>query len=159
VANKTARETDSGRATRLGIIGALIAVLGGGAWLYLRHEPPPREVAPVTAEAKAYVKFLKISEPELKEVSSYMAVAKIYEITGKITNNGDKVVNSADLMCVFYDPYGQIVYRDRAPLVKAREGGLKPGQTKPFRLPFESLPESWNQGMPQIVIASIEFGS
>jgi hypothetical protein len=36
-------------------------------------------------------------------------------------------------------------------------GGLAPGETKPFRLPFDDIPESWNQMLPQIVIARIEF--
>jgi hypothetical protein len=36
-------------------------------------------------------------------------------------------------------------------------GGLKPGETKSFRLPFDNLPDSWNQGMPQLVIASVKF--
>jgi hypothetical protein len=62
-----------------------------------------------------------------------------------------------DLTCVFYDRYGQIVLRERSSIVRAKDGGLKPGETKPFRLPFDSLPESWNQGMPQLVIGQIVF--
>ena len=30
-------------------------------------------------------------------------------------------------------------------------------ETKPFRLPFDNIPESWNQTMPQLVMARIEF--
>ena len=36
-------------------------------------------------------------------------------------------------------------------------GGLKPGETKSFRLPFDDLPASWNQAMPQLVIAGVKF--
>ena len=36
-------------------------------------------------------------------------------------------------------------------------GGLKPGETKSFRLPFDDLPQSWNQSMPQLVIAGVKF--
>jgi hypothetical protein len=36
-------------------------------------------------------------------------------------------------------------------------GGLAPGETKQFRLPFDDIPENWNQVMPQLVIAQIQF--
>jgi hypothetical protein len=28
---------------------------------------------------------------------------------------------------------------------------------KPFRLAFDSIPDSWNQAMPELVIARIDF--
>jgi hypothetical protein len=62
-----------------------------------------------------------------------------------------------EINCVFYDPYGQVVLRQRVPIVSQKVGGLAPGETKPFRLPFDNLPESWNNAMPQMVIAGIEF--
>jgi hypothetical protein len=36
-------------------------------------------------------------------------------------------------------------------------GGLKPGESKPFRLPFDDIPESWNNEIPRLVIASVQF--
>jgi hypothetical protein len=36
-------------------------------------------------------------------------------------------------------------------------GGLKPGETKSFRLPFDAVPAGWNQQMPNLVIAGIDF--
>jgi hypothetical protein len=36
-------------------------------------------------------------------------------------------------------------------------GKLAPGESKPFRLAFDNVPESWNQAMPQMVIAAIDF--
>ena len=62
-----------------------------------------------------------------------------------------------EINCVFYDAYGQVVLRERVPIVSTKIGALAPGQTKPFRLPFDNVPESWNQVMPQLVIAGIEF--
>jgi hypothetical protein len=59
---------------------------------------------------------------------------------------------------VFYDAYGQVVLRERVAIVRSRTGGLQPGETKSFRLPFDSIPESWNQAMPQLVIAQVLFG-
>jgi hypothetical protein len=36
-------------------------------------------------------------------------------------------------------------------------GGLNPAETKTFHLLFDNAPEGWNQQMPQLVIASIDF--
>ena len=59
---------------------------------------------------------------------------------------------------MFYDPYGQLVLRSRVPIVSPKMGGLAPGEFKSFRLAFDDIPESWNQALPQLVIAQIVFG-
>ena len=81
----------------------------------------------------------------------------IVEITGNITNAGDRVLELVEINCVFYDPYGQVVLRERVPIVTRKMGKFAPGETKPFRLAFDTVPESWNQQMPQMVIARIDF--
>ena len=47
--------------------------------------------------------------------------------------------------------------RGRVPIVSKKMGKFAPGESKDFRLPFDNIPESWNQALPQIVIARIEF--
>ena len=69
-------------------------------------------------------------------------------------NAGDRSVSSAAVYCVFYDSYGQVVIRERVPIVKTP---LKPGESRSFRLPFDAIPPSWNNQMPQLVIAAIDF--
>lgn len=82
---------------------------------------------------------------------------RIVEITGNIQNAGDRLLQIVEINCVFYDPYGQVVLRQRVPIVGSKAGGLSPGATKPFRLPFDNIPDSWNNVMPQMVIARIAF--
>jgi hypothetical protein len=81
----------------------------------------------------------------------------VVEITGKITNNGDRRLKLVELNCVFADAYGQPLTRERVAIVRASKGGLAPNETKTFRLPFDNLPPGWNQALPQLVIAQIEF--
>jgi hypothetical protein len=81
----------------------------------------------------------------------------VVEITGNIQNTGDRVLEVVEINCVFYDPYGQVVLRERVPIVSRKMGRLAPGETKPFRLAFDSVPEAWNQAMPTMVIARIDF--
>ena len=95
---------------------------------------------------------------EMQKHESYLKQA-VVEITGKIGNNGNRILHVVEINCVFYDPYGQVVLRERVPIVSQKIGGLAPGEIKNFRLAFDNIPESWNQALPQLVIAQIVFGS
>ena len=157
VANKTAVEQKSIPVAVL--IVALVVILGAGFFLYLdraSHRPPPPP-APLTAEAKAYVRSLHLTDVDMQKHESYMKQA-VVEITGKIGNNGSRNLHVVEINCVFYDPYGQLVLRKRVPIVGQKMGGLAPGEIKNFRLAFDDIPDSWNQALPQLVIAQIVFG-
>ncbi len=117
----------------------------------------PKEPAALTPEAKAYVKNLALSGVEMKAAESFSG-QQVVEIIGQIGNKGDRILKTVEVMCVFYDPSGQVVARERVTIVREKTGGLKPGETKPFRLPFDTLPASWNQAAPGLVIAAIIFG-
>ena len=145
---------------RLGVpvyVAGALAILGLGIFLYMqyvaKHAPAD---APLTPVAKAYVKNLQLSDVDIKANKSYLNLM-IVEINGKIANAGDRPLDTVEIYCIFYDSYGQMVLRSRVPIVSQRMGGLKPGETKSFRLPFDEIPESWNQAMPQLVIAGVKF--
>lgn len=139
------------------LVAAIGIAVGGLVW-YLERGPAPDAKGPVlTADAKSYVKHLKLSGVEMKATDAAMNI-RVVEIVGNIKNDGDRPLKSVLLNCIFYDPYGQVVLKDRVEIVRAKTGGIQPGETKSFRLPFDTLPQSWNQGMPQLVIAQIVFG-
>jgi hypothetical protein len=130
--------------------------IAGGIWVLERNPAGPSQPV-LTPEAKAYVRNLKLSGVEMKAAESAVKL-QLVEIVGNIGNAGDRPLKSVQIQCIFYDPYGQVVLKERVEIVRAKSGGLKPGETKSFRLPFDSLPGSWNQGLPQLVIAQIVFG-
>ena len=152
MASKT-RESD-GVNVPLIIVLAVRPLAGGVIWYAGKRaaEPPPPPAA-VTAEAKAYVKNLKLSGVDMKATENF-AGAAVVEIIGNITNQGDRTLTRVDLSCIFYDVNGMVVLRERVPIVKTT---LKPGETKPFRLAFEGVSQNWNQTLPQMVIAQIDF--
>ncbi len=157
MANKIATEQKSVPVSVL--VVALVVILGAGFFLYLdraSRRPPPAP-APLTAAAKAYVHSLQLMDVDMQKHESYMKQA-VVEITGKIGNNGDRQLRVVEINCVFYDPYGQLVLRERVPIVSQKIGGLAPGEIKNFRLAFDNIPDSWNQALPQLVIAQIVFG-
>jgi len=137
----------------------IVVFLGIGGFLYLERasrrptQPPP----PLSGAAKSYaVHYLPLSDVDMTAHESYMKQSLV-EITGKIGNTGDRVVQVVELYCIFYDSAGLVVLRERVPIVTKKMGGLAPGETKPFRLAFDNIPESWNQAAPQYIIAGIEF--
>ena len=138
------------------LIGGFALLAGAAAVWFLSRPAPVKAPDPLTPEAKAYVRSLGLSEVTMKANKSYMSQL-VTEIEGKIANNGDRPLDQVELHCSFYDGYGQLVLRERVSIVSQRMGGLAPGETKTFRLPFDTIPASWNQQMPSLVIASIRF--
>jgi hypothetical protein len=139
----------------VGVLLGLAVLVIAGIW-YLNKPPAPPPVAPLTPEARAYVRNLKLSDVDMKAHESYMGQS-VTEITGTVGNGGDRFLKGVFINCVFYDPWGQLVLRERVPIVSQKMGGLKPGETRPFRLAFDNVPSSWNQALPQMVIAAIDF--
>lgn len=138
------------------VVGILVLAGAAGLWWMTKNAPSGAPAMTLTPEAKAYVANLKLAGVELKANESYFGQT-VVEITGSITNAGDRELRQVDLYCVFYDAYSQVVLREPATIVRPREGVLKPGETRAFRLPFDNLPGSWNQAMPQLVIGQILF--
>lgn len=139
------------------IVAVVVLLASAGLWFVARNSGPAGQGRVLTPEAKAYVRSLNLADVGMSATLNAVS-QQVVEITGKITNNGERHLKSVSVNCIFYDAYGQIVLRERVEIVRGRSGGLKPGETKPFRLPFDTLPESWNQGPPQLVIAEILFG-
>jgi hypothetical protein len=138
------------------VLGTVL-VLGLATFAYLQYfSNRPSPDIPLTPEAKAYVRNLNLSDVAIKATGSYVGQT-VVEIDGKIDNTGDRSLETLEIYCIFYDQYGQMVLRSRVPIVSQRMGGLKPGETKSFRLPFDEIPDRWNQVMPQLVIAGVKF--
>jgi hypothetical protein len=141
------------------VVVPLVLALGGGAFWWLdyqsRHLESQRPV--LTVEARGYLKNLALSEVSMQANESYLK-QEVVEIDGKVTNRGDRIVKLVEINCVFHDAYGQVVLRERVAIAGRKTGDLRPGDTKSFRLAFDSIPPSWNKQMPDLVIAQILFG-
>ncbi len=144
----------------MAIVFVVVLAAGlAGFLLYIDHasKQPPPPVPPLTGAAKDYVHngFLPISDFKMEAHESYLK-QQVVEITGKIGNTGGRTIDTVEIVCIFRDPYGQMVLRERVAIVR-KGARMAPGETKAFRLPFDNIPEGWNQAMPDLVIARIEF--
>jgi len=145
----------SNKKSTLIVVLVLAAALSTVFW-YLHTPPGQADVAPLTAEAKAYVQNLDLSDVHMHATESYLKQT-ITEIEGSIQNKGDRALHSVEILCVFHDSYGQVVLRERVFIVKHSGTPLKPGERRAFRLPFDDIPSSWDNQMPRLVIAAITF--
>jgi hypothetical protein len=138
---------------KVALVASLFTVfLSTGVVFYAGRNKPPADTA-LTAEAKSYLNSLPLEDIEMTSAESFGG-GRLIEIKGNITNAGPRAVARAEVFCVFRDAVGQIILRQRWPIVA---NSLKPGEKKPFRLPFDTVPESWNQQLPNVVVASIAF--
>lgn len=138
------------------ILAILLVVAGAAFWFLFMRPAPAQETPSLSAEARQYVGNLRLSDVAIEAKDSFMQ-STLVEVKGKIANNGGRTLRLVEINCVFFDPYNREVFRERVPIVRARGEGLKPGESREFRLPFDAVPQAWNQAMPSLVIARIEF--
>ncbi|HLH01270.1 MAG TPA: hypothetical protein VKX25_00745 [Bryobacteraceae bacterium] len=138
------------------ICGAVALVCLIFAGIYFSR--PSRQESPeqASAEAKAYLPNLALSDVSIQASENFMK-QQVVEVKGNIANNGPKTLRSIEVYCIFSDTSGHEIYRERLPILSAKEAPLGPGEKRPFRLPFDALPDGWNQAMPRLVIAQIRF--
>jgi hypothetical protein len=159
----------------MAIVAGIVVLLGLGGFVYLDRlsKQPAPGPPPLTGEARAYVKFLKFvaadgSTPENPVMESHESYLRqsVVEISGNLLNAGARPLNSVEVTWLFHEPgavmpdgqlYQEVIWRERTFLVTRKQGGLAPGQAKPFKVSFDNIPDAWNQAMPSLVIASIEF--
>jgi hypothetical protein len=134
----------------------VLALVAGGIYLSRPLAKPAESTA--SQEAKDYLANLGLSGVSM-QASENLMNQKVVEVLGNISNNGPREVKSIDVFCLFYGVDGHEVHRERLRIVggAGTPGILKPGATKSFRMPFDTLPDGWNQALPKMVIAQITF--
>ena len=141
------------------ILIGLLVLAGIGAFGYFQWKAAEERAnyQPVlTEEAKAYLGKLDLGQVEMAAKESALEQTLV-EITGKITNLGDKTIRSAQINCVFFDVNGMELHRVPAAIVRTRQGPLRAGEQREFRLAFDAIPDGWNQIMPSLYISEIVF--
>lgn len=139
------------------LIAAVLAVcLAALAYVQWKKDSvrPPEQII-LTDEARAYLPMLDLGEVEMAAHENALGQTLV-EITGQISNLGDRYVRSIRINCVFFDIQGMEFHRVLSTIVRSSRG-LAPSAQQSFRLPFDDIPEGWNQVMPNLYIAEIVF--
>jgi hypothetical protein len=140
------------------VAGVLVALALIAAVVYLSRPGNRTQDEAASPEAKAYVHNLALSDVRMNASENFMR-QQVVEIQGKIANQGSRTLRSVDVYCLFYGVDGRQLYRERVAIVPPTGAPLKPSEVRNFRLPFDTLPDGWNQAMPKMVIAHIAFSS
>jgi hypothetical protein len=140
------------------IIGAVVVLIGAGMALYLvwLSQNQADRVPVLTPEAEAYLPHLDLLGVEMVASDTFLEQTLV-EITGRIKNPGDRTVSLVQIYCVFRDVNGIEIARELSVIVGPRTGSLSPQEEQPFRLAFDNLPADWNQTVPSLFVAQIEF--
>ncbi len=152
------REESRLRPVLIGVV--IVGIVVGLIVLAFRAE------APKPAEPPAYAGNLKFSDLKVSAAQNFVGATVNY-LDGALTNTGDKTVIHAVVQVTFKDDMGQVVQREEMPVHVLRTGGpydeavdlsmspLAPGQTRPFRLTFESISAQWNHSYPDLKITDV----
>jgi len=150
---------DSSRRIIAIAVAVVIVIAVVGAFL-LRGQPRAASGPP------AYAANLKLSDFKMSAAENFVGATVSY-VDGTITNAGDKTVTRVMVNVQFKDDMGQIAQREDVPLQELKTDGpypeavdfsaspLAPGQSKPFRLTFESISAQWNHQYPEIEITDV----
>lgn len=113
-----------------------------------------------------YAKNLVVSGLAMSESTS-LSGGKSTFLDGVIRNAGSRTVSGVDVQVLFGNDEGMPLRIEAAPLmlIRTREpyvdtqplsaAPLKPGDSREFRLIFESLPQNWNTQMPEMHITGV----
>jgi hypothetical protein len=139
------------------IVAAIIVAVIVIGFVYLNQPSASRHnETPASPEVKAYVKNLALSDVHMTAAENFMK-QQVVEVRGNITNNGPQRLYDVEVYCLFYGVDGREIYREKVPIYRSTTTPLNPHETRAFRLPFDSLPDGWNQAIPKLVIAQIKF--
>jgi hypothetical protein len=138
----------------------IVAVVVGMIALILRSEQKP------PAAPSPYAANLKFSDLKASAAENF-AGATVNYLDGVISNTGDKTVIHAVVEVRFKDDLGQVAQQEEWPIHVLRTGGpydeavdlnyspLEPGQSKPFRLTFETISAQWNHAYPELRVTQV----
>jgi Protein of unknown function (DUF2393)/Protein of unknown function (DUF3426) len=154
-----AEERDSSRRIIAIAVAAVILLAIVFAFL-LRGQPKNASRLP------PYASSLKLSDLKMSAAENFVGATVTY-VDGTVTNTGDKTVAHVQVEVNFKDDMGQLAQREEIPLQVLKTSGpypeavdfslspLGPGQSKPFRLTFETISTQWNRQYPEIHIVDV----
>jgi hypothetical protein len=103
----------------------------------------------------------------MSEATSFSG-AKVTYIDGQITNNGNRTLTAITVQVGFHSDVGQYAQRLAVPLsfIRTRQpyvdlepvsaAPIEPGQSRDFRLIFDTVPADWNLQYPEIRVIGVQ---
>lgn len=131
-------------------VAALAIAAFGGCGGGPRQAAKP---APGSEEA-AYLQNIQLTPGRVEAAQNFLnhTVTSVY---GSVTNNGKKTVRDLEINLTFSDIEGKPIEQRTATPIGKDDPPLKPGETRPFQLSFDQVPDTWNQAAPRMAPAKV----
>ena len=148
-------------------VAALIVIAVMGVLVYSGRQKPaplPNTLLP----ADAYAANLPLAQFAMSE-SENLSGGKLTYLDGQVRNTGNRTVSGVTVQVVFGNDEALAPQIDTVPLTLIRmkdpyvdtqpvsANPLKPGDDREFRLTFETVPDNWNQQMPELRVIRAEL--
>jgi hypothetical protein len=143
-------------------VAALIVLVVVGIFFFVGRKKGP--AAPTTLQPPdAFAANLALTNLAMSESDSFSG-GKVTYLDGHIQNTGNRTLTGATVQVVFANGEAMPPAIVTQPLTLVRmtqpyidiepvsAEPLKPGDSHDFRLAFESIPQNWNQQMPEMRI-------
>jgi hypothetical protein len=150
------------------IVAAAVVVVGLGILILVggHGSQNAQSAGAGMAPADPYAANLPISGLQMSEATSFSG-AKVTYIDGQITNNGNRTLTAITVQVGFHSDVGQYALRVALPLslIRIRQpyvdtgpvsaAPIEPGQSRDFRLIFDTVPPDWNVQYPEIRVINV----
>jgi hypothetical protein len=143
------------------VVGLGILVIAGG------HSTPVAPAGNGMAPADPYAAKLPLTGLEMSEATSFSG-AKVTYIDGRVANTGDRTLTAITVQVGFHSDTGEFAQRIAEPLslIRTRQpyvdtqpvsaAPIEPGQSREFRLIFDTVPPDWNLQMPEVRVIGVK---
>jgi Protein of unknown function (DUF2393) len=149
------------------IVALVVAVIAVGVLLVVsRHHEPVNPGGAGLAPADPYAASLTITNVQMSQAGN-MAGSQTTYVDGQVTNKGQETVSGITVQVAFHGLENPIAKKETMalPLIRTRQpyvdtqpvsaAPIRPGETREFRLIFDSIPQDWNQNYPEIRIITV----
>lgn len=151
----------------LAIAAAAVLIVAAIVIFTMERGKGAATVTPISAAPDPYAASLPITNVVMSE-SSNLAGGKVTYIDGRITNTGNKTVPGVWAQVLFRNAANEVAQnetqalkwiRTRDPYVDlepASAAPMKPGDSRDFRMIFDTVTPDWNGAYPEIRIVRID---
>jgi hypothetical protein len=150
-----------------GIAGIVVLVIVGILLAAGPHKQSRTTHPGTLAAADPYAASLPITGIQMSESNSISGSKETY-LDGTVSNHGNKTVTGITVQVAFKDYDGRPAAVDTLPLALIRflkpyvdtvpvsMAPIQPGQSRPFRLIFDSIPDTWGGAYPEVRVTSVD---
>lgn len=149
------------------VAAAAVVVVAAIVVLLMQRGNSKATVTPISAAQDPYAQNLPITNIVMSE-SSNLAGGKVTYIDAKISNNGSKTVTGVWVQVLFRNIAREVAQNETQPLkwIRTREpyvdlepasaAPMKPGESRDFRMIFDTVTPDWDGAYPEIRIVKVE---